>query len=442
MRTNQPTDLELLALRAEDLRDRSVAIHFDRTATGREALNVASIIPADLVAPLEAAFNNHHHPDHPTTSPPALEECERCLAAEGWRVRTEAASLIYIMDPDVPFSSDVVMYRSDQSFPAWLPEANPGNWESVEWDELVSGKLGPWVMAINERRVVSLTHTANVMAGRSVEAGAWTDPAFRGRGHGSAATAQWANLHRDSGQLLFYSTSLDNRSSQRLAARLGLRLVGYQWLVRRSELVVESNVHPASTLATSASIPPIETDRLRLESMDKSLLRAFLHRDLRLAQRLATYDIPPDFSLLGKLSAVERRLRLIEADPAQHPWMFRAIVRKSDGALVGHISFHQKAPDPDLRRHDTVGAELGYTIEKAHRRNGYAKEAATGMMEWASTRFDSCDFVLTISPENLPSLRLAESMGFGVIGEQQDPVDGRELVMKADITRVLASKRP
>ncbi len=120
--------------------------------------------------------------------------------------------------------------------------------------------------------------------------------------------------------------------------------------------------------------------------------------------------------------------------------MYRAILRRSDGELLGHFSFHHKAPDPDLSRHGVVGAELAYTIEPKHRRQGYAKEAAIGMMEWASRESGSRDFVLTISPANRPSLRLAESMGFQVIGEQDDPVDGLEWVMKADIDRVLETR--
>ena len=188
------------------------------------------------------------------------------------------------------------------------------------------------------------------------------------------------------------------------------------------------------------TIPPIETDRLLLRSMSTEFLAAFLEGGVALAQRFVDYGVPADFSLLGKLPAVERRLRLIQADSSQHPWMFRAIVRKSDGELLGHISFHHKAPDPDLRRHDEVGAELAYSVEAAHRRQGYAKEAAIGMMEWAWRQFEVGTFIVTVSPKNVPSLRLAESMGFRIVGEQEDPVDGTELVMKAEIARVLENK--
>lgn len=54
-------------------------------------------------------------------------------------------------------------------------------------------------------------------------------PEFRGKGHAAAVTAEWADLIRASARLLFYSTSGTNRSSQRVAARLGLRRIGYLW---------------------------------------------------------------------------------------------------------------------------------------------------------------------------------------------------------------------
>jgi [ribosomal protein S5]-alanine N-acetyltransferase len=90
---------------------------------------------------------------------------------------------------------------------------------------------------------------------------------------------------------------------------------------------------------TMTTIEPIETERLILQSMGTELLLALWERDIDAAQRRVGYRIPHDFALLGR-PAVQRRLGLIQADPTQHPWMYRAIVRKDDGELAGHISFH------------------------------------------------------------------------------------------------------
>ena len=67
---------------------------------------------------------------------------------------------------------------------------------------------------------------SNSIAG---EAGVWTHPDFRGQGHAAATTAEWAALMRPTDRLLFYSTSRTNRASQRVAAHLGLRRIGFLW---------------------------------------------------------------------------------------------------------------------------------------------------------------------------------------------------------------------
>jgi predicted GNAT family acetyltransferase len=114
-----------------------------------------------------------------------------------------------------------------------LEAANPGNWPPDEWQDLLAGRLGAWVMALVDGRVASICHTPRLNA-RAAEAGTWTRTDFRGRGLAAACTAEWAQLLRPSGRLLFYSTSRSNRSSQRVAARLGLHQLGCLWQLRRA----------------------------------------------------------------------------------------------------------------------------------------------------------------------------------------------------------------
>ena len=66
---------------------------------------------------------------------------------------------------------------------------------------------------------------------RGAEAGTWTDPDFQRRGYAAAVTAAWASLFAPTGRQLFYSTSADNRSSQRVAERLGLHPIGWLWKI-------------------------------------------------------------------------------------------------------------------------------------------------------------------------------------------------------------------
>jgi ribosomal-protein-alanine N-acetyltransferase len=186
-------------------------------------------------------------------------------------------------------------------------------------------------------------------------------------------------------------------------------------------------------------ISPIETDRLVLVSMTKRLLSALSEDDLDAAGSSVDFAFARPCSLAGN-PFISRRLDLIESDPSQHAWMYRAVVRKSDRQMLGHISFHHKAPDPDLRVYSEQAAELGYAIEPEYRRQGYAKESAIAMMEWAGREHGVRDFILSISPDNAPSLALARSMGFDVVGEQMDDIDGLEYVMKATLESVLRTK--
>lgn len=88
-------------------------------------------------------------------------------------------------------------------------------------------------MVVDDGRVVSMCHTPRISSA-GAEAGTWTDPKFRGRGYAAAATAAWADLLAATSPFLFYSTTADNRSSQRVAERLGLRQIGWLWKLSRT----------------------------------------------------------------------------------------------------------------------------------------------------------------------------------------------------------------
>ncbi len=184
---------------------------------------------------------------------------------------------------------------------------------------------------------------------------------------------------------------------------------------------------------------PILTPRLRLESMSRADLQALAAgHGARVLDRLP-YRVPDPGALPDRGFAL-RRLALVEQDPAQLPWVYRAVVLTATNTLVGSINFHHRAPDPFLLPYCSHGAELGYTIAPPHRRQGYATEAIGGMMRWAHDTAAVRSFFLSISPTNAPSLRLAQKLGFRQVGEQEDEVDGPEWVLRRDLTANASSE--
>lgn len=105
--------------------------------------------------------------------------------------------------------------------------------------------------------------------------------------------------------------------------------------------------------------------------------------------------------------------------------MERAIVLRLSQTMVGSIAFHMTpAPDP-VRPLGLDGVEFGYTIFPEFRRQGYATEACQALMCWAQQQGVTC-FILSISLENQPSLRIAAHFGLVKIGSRMDDEDGLE----------------
>jgi hypothetical protein len=83
----------------------------------------------------------------------------------------------------------------------------------------------PWCIAVEGEEVAAIAFAAR-LGTVGAEIGVYTFPKFRSRGFAAAVTATWSSLPSLGGHALFYSTSRSNRSSQRVAARLGLRMIG------------------------------------------------------------------------------------------------------------------------------------------------------------------------------------------------------------------------
>jgi hypothetical protein len=83
----------------------------------------------------------------------------------------------------------------------------------------------PWCVALADDEIASIAFAARI-GDIGAEIGVYTLPKFRAQGFAAAVTASWASLPCLNGRALFSSTQRSNRSSQRVAVRLDLRLIG------------------------------------------------------------------------------------------------------------------------------------------------------------------------------------------------------------------------
>ena len=165
--------------------------------------------------------------------------------------------------------------------------------------------------------------------------------------------------------------------------------------------------------------------------MSPDFLDACLRGDLEAASRLIGLDIPPEWLEMEWL--IKLRLKQMSENPALEMWLLRAIGLRETKAMIGHIGFHT-LPGPEyLNTYAPGSVEFGYAIFPTYRRMGFASEAAHAMMEWANREHGVTHFVLSISPTNEPSLRLARKFGFHKVGSTSDDEGRVEDIFLLDV---------
>ena len=142
-------------------------------------------------------------------------------------------------------------------------------------------------------------------------------------------------------------------------------------------------------------------------------------------------SIPPDWSDAKWL--MELRLAKLREEPDLVPWLLRAIGLRETKRMVGYIGFHTKPGAEYLRPYAADAVEFGYTIFPEYRRMGFASEATRALMQWATHEHGVRRFVVSISPANEASLRLARKFGFRKVDTVTDPEDGVEDVFLLEV---------
>jgi ribosomal-protein-alanine N-acetyltransferase len=174
----------------------------------------------------------------------------------------------------------------------------------------------------------------------------------------------------------------------------------------------------------------VVTARLALVSIPLSLMRDLADGRIAATERGLRVRLPDEFARRAR-GLLQVRLRDIERDPHARAWLLRFIVLRDEPSAssgggrhrrtaVGMVGFHGP-PDAQGR------AEVGYEVFAPYRRQGYAREAVIGLLDWATRRHGVRAFLASIAPDNEPSMRLALGLGFRQVGAQVDK-EGLEFV--------------
>src|SRR5689334_5450534 len=117
----------------------------------------------------------------------------------------------------------------------------------------------------------------------------------------------------------------------------------------------------------------------------------------------------------------QRRLAQFEQDPATADWVTGIIWDDDAHRAVGRAGYHGP-PDADGM------VEIGYAVDPACRRRGYARAALELLLARARAEPAVHRVRVSIRPDNVASHNLAAQYGFTKIGEQWDDEDGLEYV--------------
>lgn len=158
-----------------------------------------------------------------------------------------------------------------------------------------------------------------------------------------------------------------------------------------------------------------------------AFLKASLAGERAEAARELGVQLPDDWPDNSQL--LVRRLKELRADPTLQSWLLRGMCHRELKRLIGYLGFHTAPGAEYLDDWAPGGVEFGFSVFPGFRRQGYARESAEALMQWAHHEHAVTRFVLTIAPDNTASHALAAQLGFTRIGSQIDEIDGEEDVL-------------
>jgi ribosomal protein S18 acetylase RimI-like enzyme len=160
---------------------------------------------------------------------------------------------------------------------------------------------------------------------------------------------------------------------------------------------------------------------VRIVHLNGAVFRALADGDLAAAEAVSPVPLS-DYLAGGECRGLWRmRSEQCDQDPAGVVWVTGIVWDERRSQAVGAAGFHGPPDSSGM-------VEIGYRIDPAHRRRGYARAALEALLARAAREPAVHCVRVSIRPDNLPSSGLALQYGFRRVGEQWDDEDGLEVI--------------
>lgn len=158
----------------------------------------------------------------------------------------------------------------------------------------------------------------------------------------------------------------------------------------------------------------IETERLRIIPCTRDHLEILLSSEDALAEYLGV-DLAKNWLLFPE--SIAYSIKMIDDDPRALIWGMHLIVHKADNKLIGCGGF-KGAPDAEGM------VEFGYSVAPSYENQGFATEAAGGLIGHAFADDDVKMVDAHTLAEWNASTKVLQKCGLTKIAEKHDPEDG------------------
>ncbi|MBE2221156.1 MAG: GNAT family N-acetyltransferase [Anaerolineae bacterium] len=154
------------------------------------------------------------------------------------------------------------------------------------------------------------------------------------------------------------------------------------------------------------------TSRLKLIALSLPQLEICLQDPSLLAANLNIPIANDIFNPVVRQATKTKISKMQLAKPDRHHWhTYWLIVRRDDNLGIGTIGCKGQ-PDPQQYK-----VEIGYGLSAQHRQNGFMTEAAQTLTRWALAQPDCLGVTANTDPDNIPSHRVLEKIGYARNGE-------------------------